>query len=68
MKRIWVHRAKSFVEAAAFDSGYYAAMTPEERLDIMQRLREVNFKLNREGTAHVGATRLRRHVAILKSS
>lgn len=67
MKRIWVHKAKGFAEAAAFEHRYYAAMTPEERLDIMQRLREAYFKINREGTEHAGATRLRRHAAILKS-
>ena len=67
MKRIWVNKAKGFTEAAAFDYEYYAAMTPEERLDIMQRLREAYFKLKREGKKHDGAARLRRHVTIIKS-
>jgi hypothetical protein len=66
MNRIWVRRATSFEEAAAFDREYYASMTPEERLDTMQRLREAYFKLNKEHTADDGAARLRRHVEIIK--
>lgn len=66
MNRIWVRRATSFEEAAAFDREYYAAMTPEERLDTMQRLREAYFKLNKEYAADDGAARLRRHVEIIK--
>ncbi len=66
MKQVWVRRAISFEEAAAFDRAYYAAMTPEERLDTMQRLREAYFKLNKEYVANDGAARLRRHVKVIK--
>jgi len=67
MKKVWIHHAKSFDEAEAFDRGYYRSMTPEERLDTMQQLRESYFKLNKEYAANAGATRLRRHVTIIKS-
>ena len=42
-KRIWVNRAKTFEEAAAFDRDYYQRLSPEERLDIVQMLREMHF-------------------------
>ena len=44
MKKIWVKRAKSFHEADQNDLEYYLSMTPEERLDILQFLRETHFK------------------------
>lgn len=66
MKSVWIHRAKNFEEAAAFDRNYYFSMTPEERLDTMQQLRESYFKLKKEYAADAGATRLRRHVKIIK--
>ncbi len=67
MEQIWIRRAKDFEEAAAFDREYYAAMTPEERLDTMQRLREAYFKFNKDTTDHAGTAGLQRHVKILKS-
>ncbi|MCK4642766.1 hypothetical protein KAU32_03920 [bacterium] len=46
MKKIWMNRPKSFEEAEKFDIQYYLNMTPEERLDIMQLLRDEYFKMN----------------------
>lgn len=40
MKTIWVNKTKSFKKAEKFDRKYYLAMTPEERLEIIQLLRE----------------------------
>jgi len=37
---IWANKAGSFEEAAKFDTAYYLAMTPEERLSIVQICRE----------------------------
>lgn len=37
---IWINRAKSFEEAERFNARYYLAMTPEERLEIVQICRE----------------------------
>lgn len=47
MERI-VHIAKSFEEAEAWDIQQYMAMTPEERLDILQRLRDEYFNFKNE--------------------
>ena len=38
-KNIWVNKAKSSKEVQEFDYKYYNAMTPEERLEIVQFLR-----------------------------
>ena len=40
MEKIWVKKARSFSEAHKNDLNYYRKMTPEERLDIVQLLRE----------------------------
>ncbi len=45
MKKIWINRAKNFKEAERFDAAYYIKMTPEERLDIMEMLRNEYWKL-----------------------
>ncbi|MCD6578455.1 hypothetical protein J7L48_03190 [bacterium] len=44
MKKVWVNVARSFEEAEEFDFEYYLNMTPEERLDIMQFLRDEYIK------------------------
>ena len=47
MKRIWVKKPKSFKEAQHIDIDYYLSMSPSERLDTVQFLREIlpKFKL-----------------------
>ena len=60
MKRIWINIAHSFKEAEEFDRNYYAQMTPEERLSIVQELREMHFKF-----AKVRLRRLRRVIKII---
>lgn len=47
MERI-VHIARSFEEAEEWDAQQYLSMTPEERLDILQHLRDEYFVLNNE--------------------
>ena len=44
MKKIWMHKARSFKEAEEFDRNYYLRMGPEERLETVQLLREIYFK------------------------
>ena len=65
MEKIWVKRLKDFEEKNESDLAYYLAMSPEERLDIVQFLRETHLKLlgdwgraSREG--------LRRSVKVIK--
>ena len=61
MKRIWINKANSFKEAEEFDRNYYAQMTPEERLSIVQELREMYFKF-----AKVRSRRLQRVIKIIE--
>ena len=69
MKKIWVNKANSFKEAEEFDRKYYAQMTPEERLNIVQELREIyfNFSKNRPKGLQKNARRerLRRVIKII---
>jgi len=46
MRRIWVRKANSFKEVEKFDIQYYQKMSPTERLETVQLLREQYFKLN----------------------
>lgn len=64
MKTIWVHKAKSFAEAIEYDRRYYAAMTPEARLEIVQMLREEYFRVHR--VPHENGKRLRRVLTIIE--
>ena len=43
--KIWVNKAKGFKKARQFDINYYV-MTPEQRLDTVQLLREMNLKIS----------------------
>lgn len=64
-RKIWIHKAKTFEEAKAFDQAYYARMTPEERIGEMQRLREKHCKL--EGNIPgENRERLRRSVKVIQ--
>lgn len=47
MKRI-IHVAKSFEEAEQWDIEQHLSMTPEERLDILQALREQYYIFKNE--------------------
>jgi lipase chaperone LimK len=47
MRKKWTKKFKSFNEAEKSDREYYNKMSPEERLDIMQYLREEHFKKNK---------------------
>lgn len=65
MKKIWLHKAHSYEEAEMFEKTYYNRMSPEERLDIVQFLRESYGKMNK-GAAHAHRTGLRRVVKIIQ--
>lgn len=43
-----IRRTKSFKEAEEWDIQHYRSMTPEERLDILQRLREEYYSFKNE--------------------
>ena len=49
MRKIWVHKSTSFTEAKDFDRHYYERMTPSERLQVVQFLRESFLKMGMKG-------------------
>ena len=62
MKKIWVHKARSFEEAERFERKYYQTMSARERVETVDWLRQVARKL-RKGN---GGTRLRRVITIVQ--
>ena len=60
--KIWVNIAKSFKEAEEFDDKYYMAMTPEERLSMVQICREEYYAKIK----HEDRKRFRRVVRIIQ--
>lgn len=70
MRKIWVHKAGSFQEAEEFDRKYYAQMTPEERLNIVQELREIDSNFPRKGrkgpSKYANRRRLQRVIKIIQ--
>ena len=64
MKKIWVKKANSFKEAQEFDIKYYRAMSKKERVETVQLLREIYYKI--KGYKNEGRKRLRRIVRIVQ--
>ncbi len=67
LKKIWINKAKDFKSAEEFDIAYYRQMTPIERIETMQILREIFFKL-KPGKRNEGRKRLRRVVKIIQQA
>ena len=63
MKKIWIHKANSFKEAAEFESAYYAKMSKAVRIGTMQLLREIYHKL--KGPRNENGKRLRRVIKVI---
>lgn len=69
MKKIWVHKAKSFKDADEFDRKYYLKMSSQERLDIMQQLRRMYYKFSKgQKTKYGHRIGLRRVVRIVEQA
>jgi len=66
-QKIWVHKSNSFKEAQEFDDSYYLSMTPTERLETVQFLREEYWKLKKENI-YEGRKRLRRVFKLIKQA
>ena len=62
MKKVWVHKAKSFEEAERFDRRYYREMSAKERVETVDLLRRMTRKF---GKIH-GGKRLRRVIRIVQ--
>jgi hypothetical protein len=65
MKKIWVNKASSFKEAGKFDADYYLSMPEAEKLETLQLLREVHYKI-RKGLKGEDRKRLRRVIKIIQ--
>ena len=65
--KIWVNKPNSFKEAQEFDDSYYLSMTPTERLETVQFLREEFWKLKKDKN-HEGGKRLRRVFKLIKQA
>jgi hypothetical protein len=61
MKKIWINKANSFKKAQEFDLNYYLKMKPEDRLSIIQFLREEYFRMKNEDRK-----RLRRVIKVIQ--
>jgi hypothetical protein len=60
MKKIWVHKARSFEEAERFERRYYQAMSAKERVETVDWLRQMARKLGKVK----GGGRLQRVITI----
>lgn len=69
MKKI-IHKFESFVEAEKFDRRYYAKMSVEKRLSIVQELREMHLKLfiSRKERSYANRKRLRRVSRVIQQT
>ncbi len=66
MKRIWVKKSNSFKSSGKFDINYYLLMSSSERLETMQFLREIVFKLKKNLKNEKNRERLRRVIKIIQ--
>ena len=67
IKKIWIHKSSSYTEAQEFDDKYYLSMNSEERLEVVQFLRERHFKIQKEPN-NENRKRLRRVIKIIKQT
>jgi hypothetical protein len=65
MKKIWIKKFNDFKVADAAERSYYAKMTPSERVDIIQFLRDQFNKFSGE-KKNARGKRLRRAVKIIQ--
>lgn len=66
-RKVWVNKSRSFRESQEFDDAYYQAMTPKERLETVQFLREEYEKM-KKGKKHEDRKGLRRVLKLIKQA
>jgi hypothetical protein len=66
-KAIWINKARSFQEAERFDRSYYVQLSHDQRIEIMQELREEYFESTGLLTDENGK-RLRRVLRVIKQA
>ena len=64
MNKIWINKPLSLKDAGRFDAQYYLKMSGGKRLDIMQYLRELYYKIKEKDNAD--RKRLRRVIKIIR--
>ncbi len=65
MRKIWINKAKSFKAAEEFDLNYYLSMDVSGRLETMQLLRELYFKI-KKGAKFESRKGLRRILKVIQ--
>ena len=65
MKKIWINRASSFRDAEKFEKENYLAMGASKRIEEMQLLREMYYKIKKR-RGYEGRKRLRRVIRIIQ--
>lgn len=65
MKKIWVNKVSLFSQADTFDVDYYLKMPKRERLETMQFLREIYYKINPK-VKHAHREGLRRTIRVIQ--
>ena len=66
MKKIWVHKARSFKDAEEFDREYYMSLSASERLSDMQLLREIYLKIRKRHKKNENRKGLRRVITVIQ--
>jgi len=66
-KLIWLHKSPSFKASEEFEKAYYAKMSPKEKLETVQFLREEYFKMKKE-LRNEGRKGLRRFIKIIQQT
>ncbi len=64
-KKITIKKFSSFDEAEASDKEEYLRMTPAERIELMQHLREMSYKFSFTGKKNEDRKRLRRVIKVI---
>lgn len=66
MNKIWVKKTTSFKSSNQLDLDYYLSMSPSERLETMQFLREIIFRFKRGLSLEKSREGLRRTIKVIK--
>jgi len=67
MKKTWIKKFKTFKSSEESDKQYYLKMSPSQRLDILQFLRESYAKI-KKGKKNESSQRLRRVIKIFQQA
>jgi len=66
MKKIWIYKTSSFRNAEEHDKDYYLTMSKRKRLEIVQFLREVYYKMKQNFKNNANRKGLRRIIKVIQ--